>query len=367
MNQEVITTALQQFNLADSVIAKMREEYMALTIKNIDDKEGFKRVHEARMDTKGKRVEVEKKRKELKEEALRYGQAVDGEAKRLTGLLAPIEVHLATEEGRIEAEKQAIKDAEAKALAEKVQARVDELCAYGALYNGKLYVSHGIMVMPDTIESATDEDWIGIVQVIAEEVSKAKVAEEAKAKAQAEEGARLKKIAEEQAAEKTRLAEEAARAKVEQETKERALEEEKARLKAKEEEILAEKERIAKAERDRLQKIEDEKVRIENEKKRQEELERAQKEYAEKALKDAEAKAKREAEAKLKKEAAAKLAAERKAARAPDKVKILLVAKLLDEIQTPDVKTEEGKAVALWLMLEIQGLIKAIQEKAEEL
>jgi len=91
----------------------------------------LQRVHEARMLVKGHRVEVEKTRKALKEDALRYGQAVDREAKRITGLLQPIEDHLGQQETWCLAEKDRIKnearlkaEAEARARAEAEATRV---------------------------------------------------------------------------------------------------------------------------------------------------------------------------------------------------------------------------------------------------
>lgn len=51
--------------LQDRVIAQMAEQYLPLKIRDIEDKAGLKKVHEARMIVKGARVKVENKRKEL--------------------------------------------------------------------------------------------------------------------------------------------------------------------------------------------------------------------------------------------------------------------------------------------------------------
>ena len=104
-------TDLVKFSPADAEIAVMRDSYMGLTIAGVTDKEGFDRVHKARMVVKNKQVDIEKRRKELKADALEYGRLVDGEAKRLTGLLEPIKMHLQSEEDRIVAAKDAIKNA----------------------------------------------------------------------------------------------------------------------------------------------------------------------------------------------------------------------------------------------------------------
>lgn len=96
-----LNQSLARFMLPDTAIAKMREEFLPLTIAGIDDKAGFKKVDQARKLVKGHRCDVEKTRKDLKAEALKFGQAVDAEAKRITAMLEPIEVHLETEQRRV--------------------------------------------------------------------------------------------------------------------------------------------------------------------------------------------------------------------------------------------------------------------------
>lgn len=116
-----IKTELTKFNMTDAAIAQMEKEYLPLKIKGMDDKEGYSLVRTARIFVKGKRVEIEKTRKVLKEESLLFGRAVDTEAKRITAKLETIEGHLSKQENAIDAEKERIKqaklDEEAAALA----------------------------------------------------------------------------------------------------------------------------------------------------------------------------------------------------------------------------------------------------------
>ena len=126
---QILDTDLTKFNIPDAAIAKMASEYMPLKISDVNDAAGFKAVHEARMVVKNKRVEVEKVRKALKADALEYGRKVDSEAKRITGMLEPIESHLTAEEDAYNAEKERIKnaarlkaEAEARAKAEAEEA-----------------------------------------------------------------------------------------------------------------------------------------------------------------------------------------------------------------------------------------------------
>jgi hypothetical protein len=97
-----------KYGVTEAAVAEMKNQFMPLVINDIDDKESFDAVHNARMVVKNHRVSIEKKRKELKADALEYGRKVDSEAKRITALLEPIETHLQTEEDKVINEKKRI-------------------------------------------------------------------------------------------------------------------------------------------------------------------------------------------------------------------------------------------------------------------
>lgn len=127
---DFIKTELQKFSITDAAIAKLSAEFLALKVKGLDDKEGLTEVHSARMVVKSKRIEVEKKRKELKESSLSFGRAVDGEAKRITALLLPIETHLENEESIVEKEKERLAVEAAQKRQAKLQDRANKLKVY---------------------------------------------------------------------------------------------------------------------------------------------------------------------------------------------------------------------------------------------
>jgi len=120
-------TGVVTYQITDAAIAEMESLYMGLTISDLEDREEFDAVHSARMVVKTHRVAVEKKRKELKADALAWGKKVDSEAKRIFGKLEPIEDHLMAEENKVlEAEKRR-KEEEDRIEREKIQARVNAL------------------------------------------------------------------------------------------------------------------------------------------------------------------------------------------------------------------------------------------------
>ena len=120
--------SLVRFDVAEEAIAELHQQYMPMTIAGLNDRKGLVAVHDARMHVKGLRVQVEKKRKELKADALEYGRIVDREAKRITALLAPIEEHLQSQEQAVLDEKALLKREEEarKAASQKIAAILKE-------------------------------------------------------------------------------------------------------------------------------------------------------------------------------------------------------------------------------------------------
>lgn len=353
MDQATLSKEIAKFNVADSVIAEMSSRYLMLKIED-----GYEVVKKARIEVKNKRVEVEKKRKELKEDALRYGQAIDAEARRLTALLAPIEEHLEREERIYLDEKERERKEKERIAAEKLQAKIDRLCALGAQYNGTVFSAYGLQVAHKALEACSDE---GFEQFIAQ-VVKAKEAEEARIRAEEEakkaEAERLRKIAEEQEAERKRLAE-----------IERAQKEEADRLRAAQEAIERERQRLIAEEAARLKAIEDEKRRVEEERLMAEMLERARQEAAAKAIQEAEEKAAREKAEEAERAERARIAAERQAARRPDKIKLLeqIEAVKAALIDVSGLKTKEAKDIQVEFDRMITTAVNYLGEKAGEL
>ena len=104
---------------------KTRAESIVVTDES--DTVGMKLARVGRLELKAKRVAIEHTRKELKERALREGQAIDKIANFLKGLIIPIEDHLFNQEKFVELRDKAIEDAR---LAE--EARLAEVARLAA-------------------------------------------------------------------------------------------------------------------------------------------------------------------------------------------------------------------------------------------
>lgn len=284
-------------------------------------------AREARLALKAIRVNADKTRKELKEDSLRYGRAVQGVYNVIEFLIVPIEQHLEKQEKFVEIQEAARKDA-LRSL------REEELAPYSEF-----------VVANIDLGSLSDDDYAKMLngaklQLQAQKEAAKKAEEEriAREKAEAEERERIRKENEalKLAAEKREkeLAEERAKAE-----KERAIAEEKARK---------EREAAQKA----LEKERAEKAKLEAEVK---------------AKADAEEKAKREAQAKAEAEEKARLLAEKNAKNAPDKAKLEALAKLIDEISMPEVKGAEAQKIVTDVSTLLTKVTTFIREKSSAL
>lgn len=336
-------------------VLKLKATAETLKITDVSQKEEMKLARATRLTFKSLRVEIENRRKELGEEALRRKQKIDAAAKELKDIIEPLETRLLEQE-------QFVERAEAAAKAELKMQREAELLPLGcntALYN---------------LSDMTEEEYTGLIAGI-KAAHEAKVAAEkraeeervAKEKADAEErariaaeNARLKKEAEEREAEMKAAAEKARKEREEIEAKARA-DREAAEAKAK-------------AERDEAARVA--RVAAEAARKEREAIEakaRAEREAAEAAVKkereareklEAELKAKQESEERINRDAEIAL---KKAAQAPDKTKLIQFSKSLRSLSRPAMATDAASKLLAQIEEQIDGLADSIEKQAASL
>ena len=313
-----------------------------------------KKARVLRLELRSIRTAADKDRMKLKEDSLRRGKAIDGVQALLEYQLIPIEEAM-------EKIEKAEELAEAKRKEELKQERLKELSPYA---DGQFY---DLGNMPDL-------QWQQLLSG-AKAAHDAKVAAAAKAEADrieaerlAAETARIKR--EEEAAERERmraenelLAQVAAQERKVREEAERIAKLERAEAERKATEARAEADRVAKAEAKRR----DDELAAERAKAKAEsdrifalaDIERKKKEKLEadlKALAVAEQKAK-DAEAKRQKDAAA----------APDKAKVYALAKLLNDLEIPDLTTDAGRELKAKIRAQAQKFASWLETEAVKL
>ena len=158
--EDVISTEIKKFNLADAKIAELKEQFKDLEISGVEDKDGYKAVSEAIKIVRTYRTGVEKVRKQIKEDYLKTGRAIDEEAKRLTASLEEIENPLKDKKQEIDDEIQAEKDRQEAEAQAKTDKRVEELEAVGIKFDGRFYsIGEDVSVDIVTIKDFTDEQF----------------------------------------------------------------------------------------------------------------------------------------------------------------------------------------------------------------
>lgn len=318
---------LDKFTNYFQIAAEWEAKIKGLNVTNPSQKAEMKMAGEARKFLKAKRIDVEKTRKELKEQSLREGQTIDSIARILKNLIEPLE----EKAEEIETFAQRL---EAQQKAELQSKRLAELQQYNFQYNTGFDLGSMDETMYQNLLAGTKkahEDRI-----------------EAERKAEEERIAREKAEAEE----RERIRQENERLKAEAQAREKQME---AERKAAEQERL----RVQEEERKKREEIEV-KARAEAQARMKAEMELKEKEAAE-AKRIAEEKAKREAEEKARKDA------ERKAKNAPDKVKLIELAKQIESIQMPELKSDEAKAILTDVRTLLSKVSNHIQTKSESL
>ena len=126
-----IEHAVSEIAKTDAAIEQIREEYLQLVVAGPQDQAGFKSAETALKKVVRIRTSVEKTRKALKADSVRYGKAVDSEAKRVREAIEPIEEHLKTQCDIVRLEEARQKVAAENARRDEVNGWVAELSELG--------------------------------------------------------------------------------------------------------------------------------------------------------------------------------------------------------------------------------------------
>lgn len=216
---------IEKVRVADAVLEKMRKKYLPLKIKDADDKEGFERVHAARMDVKNTRIEVEKKRKELTEPYLRMQRDIKAIADGYIMQLSDIEAPLQKQEDWYKEEQERIKREKEAEEQRILQGRVARLIENGMKFDGAQYILNDLTIdsvqLKKLSEDAFEEflsEVITLWEAEKEKIEKEKKAQEEAQKAREKEMEEMRKQLEEaekvkQELEELKKAQEAAREK----------------------------------------------------------------------------------------------------------------------------------------------------------
>lgn len=345
----------ERFADYETKAAEWATKAAALTVTDESQKAEMKMAREGRLFMRQLRLTVESTRKELKDDYLQGGRAVDAVAKHLIGLIQPTEKYLEEQEGFA-----------VRAAAERKEAL--RATRYAAL--AEYTADPNVYALAELSEEAYMELLNGLFA--AREAKQEAARKQAEADRLADEEAEIARAAD--AAERIRVRAENERLQAEAAQREAAMKAEReaaeqARLKAEWDaaELRLAAEKKAAAERRTIEaKAAADKAAadalLRQEREAAEELRRV---AAEKAA--AELKAKQAADAKIAADAKARATAEKKALTAPDRDKLLALAAVLNAVMLPTLATPEAQQI----MADVQGLMGKVNayilKKADEL
>ncbi len=99
-----ITTELAKQNVTETVITNLKKNFLPLKINGVDDKEGYKKVHDARIQCRDIRVLTEKICKKGREEAVRVQKEWIAKEKEVVAQVSEVEQYLKKQEDAVDQE-----------------------------------------------------------------------------------------------------------------------------------------------------------------------------------------------------------------------------------------------------------------------
>jgi len=265
MNEQ---TQIVEYSVTDAELASLATKYAA--VPDAATPEGYEEIKTCLREITPLRTAVEKRRKELKKDALEWGRKVDSEAKRITQALVDIETPHREAKKAIDEEAARLEE-EARAVEERriesIQARINEM--------GLGMTGHGGMSV-DTIDSMLQgldtcyegfdfQEFAGAAEVERDRVRKHLLAAMTERKKFDEEQANIeaeKRAIEKERAEQDRIAKEHAERQAELDAQAAAQRREQEAIDQRKREEEAKK--LA-AEREEARKVQQEKERLERE------------------------------------------------------------------------------------------------------
>lgn len=132
LNPEAFTNQqLAKFEYNEEYLNKLIDKYKDLKIIGVDDKDGLKAVHDARIDLRDHRTTITKTGKNLREFANVYNKAILNRVSDLTSITIPREEELQAMEDEITAEKERLRQIKEREESAKIDVRLKELAAVG--------------------------------------------------------------------------------------------------------------------------------------------------------------------------------------------------------------------------------------------
>lgn len=124
---------LIKYNVSEAVIQGLKDKYLHIKVTSFDDKENYEIAKRGHIEIKSLKAQIETRRKELKEDSLKFGRMVDSKAKQVVAPLIEIEDHLVAQRNVIDEEVKRRKEEAEKAQQKMIEERVSAFAKCGAV------------------------------------------------------------------------------------------------------------------------------------------------------------------------------------------------------------------------------------------
>jgi hypothetical protein len=124
---------LIKYNVSEAVIQGLKDKYLHVKVASFDDKENYEIAKRGHIEIKSLKAQIETRRKELKEDSLKFGRMVDSKAKQVVAPLIEIEDHLVAQRNVIDEEIKRRKEEAEKAQQKMIEERVSAFAKCGAV------------------------------------------------------------------------------------------------------------------------------------------------------------------------------------------------------------------------------------------
>lgn len=157
--EEQINQELVKHNVTETLIAGLKEKYLPLKLKDLNDKETYVLIKDARKECKSFRVLAKKVCEKGREDALATQKAWVAKEKDVTGRIGEVEDHLEKQEKDFEAEQEKQKAQRKRQQEEQLINRQAALNKMGVLYSDGNFILNEVSFEMALIKECDEDVW----------------------------------------------------------------------------------------------------------------------------------------------------------------------------------------------------------------
>lgn len=158
--EEQINQELVKHNVTEALIADLKQMYMPLVLKDLNDKETYVAIKEGRKHCKQVRVTAEKLCKKGREDANAISKAWVAKEKDVAGRIGEVEDHLEKQEKEFEAEQEKQKALRKRQQEEQLIRRQTQLTNMGALYSDGSFALGEVSFELSLVKECEEDIWV---------------------------------------------------------------------------------------------------------------------------------------------------------------------------------------------------------------